>query len=214
MQFPRPKGAVPFAVSDVARARVHAMQRHDHGGILDPIRLRALVAAHANPGSKIDDRALCTLEVALTHRLVCILQGALLVTAHRKRVKLCMKDVKIAMDVSTCKLRCSISDRVPNFRKSGGAESEDDEPEWGEPRPQSQRTNPVDRDGMRIHKEPSKSQWLEVTEAGLRAMMDGIVITPHAADAATSIMRGFTNYHPNPARIHRKWNCLAKVRPR
>ena len=147
MQFPRPSGgAVPFAVSDVARARVHAMQRHDHGAILDPIRLRALVAAHANPGFKIDDRALRTLEVALTHRLVRILKDALLVTVNRRnRVKVCMKDVKIAMDVSTCKLRCSISNRVPNFRKSGDAESEDEGPEWGAPRPQSQRTNPVDR---------------------------------------------------------------------
>ena len=215
MQFPRPSGAASFAVSDVARARVHAMQRHNHGGILDPIRLRALVAAHAaaNPGFKIDDRALRTLEVALTHRLVCLLEDALLVTTNRKRVKLCMKDVKIALDITTCKLRCSISNSVSTFWKSGDAGSEDARPEWGAPRPQSQRANPVDRNGMRIHMEPSKSEWLEVTETGLTTMMNDIVITPHASNAATSIMRGFTNYHPNPARMHRKWNCLAKVRP-
>ena len=65
---------------------------------------------------------------------------------------------------------------------------------------------------MRIHCESSKGEWLKVTDAGVRSMMDHIATTPHAASVTTSIMLGLTNYHDNPPDVNRRWNCFPKVR--
>ena len=179
--------------------------------------------AHATttPGFKIDEQALFTLRFALSHRLVSILQGANLAAIQRRRSKVCLKDVKIAMDVTTCKLRCSIGKGALPVRTADaaiakeGSEDEESEAEWGGPRkPRSCGPNPIGRNNMPIHLEASKSEWLRVTETGLRTMMDEIVTTPHAANAASTIMRGLTTYHINPPGVHRRWNCFAKVRIR
>ena len=218
LTFPLSTGPTSVSVPAVARARMQTIRRHEHGAMLDQTRLRALVMGHAagKSGFKVDDQALATLEVALSYRLATILEHALATTFNRRRLKVCLKDVKMAMAVTTCKLRCSINTALPAIETDNTAiagDRADDEPEWGKPlKPRPHRPNPVDQDGKYIHLEASKSKWLRVTEAGARAAMDLIVTTPHAANAVTSIMRSLTLHHSNPPDVDRRWNCFAKVR--
>ena len=115
-----------------------------------------------------------------------------------------LKDVKIVMSVGLGEVRHSICKPAGHGQQknsSGGGDASK-APGW----PDSPAAHANDSKSAR------KKQWLTVTEAGVRNVLDSIVTTPHAAVAASDIMSRLTQRRVRMSVSDQRWNCISLVR--